>query len=118
MKYIKNFEYFSINEKYNSLTKFYHITDRKNLQSLLKGIEINKAGTWGQGNGLYVFNNESKAEEPDGIGSRLVNTMIELETILNEDNFDIDYEKDYGHELYKMNHANKILDELIDIING
>ena len=31
--------------------------------------------------------------------------------------FDIDYEKDYSHELYKINHANKILDELIDIIN-
>jgi len=23
--------------------------------------------------------------------------------------FDIDYEKNYGHELYKMNHANKII---------
>lgn len=32
--------------------------------------------------------------------------------------FDIDYEKDYGHELYKMNHANKIIDELIHIINN
>ena len=30
---------------------------------------------------------------------------------------DIDYEKDYGHELYKMNHANKIIDELMEIIN-
>ena len=32
--------------------------------------------------------------------------------------FDIDYEKDYGHELYKMNHANKIIDELMIIINN
>lgn len=92
MRYVKLFENFESTKK----VKFYHITDKENLTKLLSGIKVDRAATWGQGPGFYVSTSEKYCEEQEGVGSRLVDLMIEIETELTTDNFDIDYEMNYN----------------------
>lgn len=86
-----------INEKYNIKTLFYHISSKKHLYSLLKGIDMNKVkdNEWNQGKGVYFFKSEKWAEKQEGVGNTYVDIMIELETTLNFKNFEIDYEFSY-----------------------
>lgn len=83
-------------ENYNEKTSFYHITDDEMLDKLLDGIRVDLTKDWGQGKGFYVFKSKKRAEKLEGVGSRVVNVMIELEAVLNEKNFDIDYEMCYN----------------------
>lgn len=100
LKYVKLFESFNkINEKYGELKKFYHKTSTDFLDSFKKGIDINLSSERGQGSGFYVFNDLSYIKPlPIIKGSHhkgyLANQdcIIEIEAVLNETNFDIDYE--------------------------
>ena len=87
MKYLKLFENFNL-----GLRKLYHISSKDQLNGLLSGIKTDKAGSWGQGSGMYVSTSEKWCEEQEGVGSRYVDLMIELETEMRSDNFDMDYE--------------------------
>jgi hypothetical protein len=90
MKYLKLFESFNLGKQ-----KFYHITIKKNLDGLLNGIRIDKAQDWGQGPGFYVNTSEKLQDEQEGVGSNVVDLMIEIEAELSSDNFDMDYEMNY-----------------------
>ena len=97
MKYLKIYERFIL-EKYNQLTKFYHVTDKENLESLLNGIDITMSVGRGQGNGFYVITDQHAAENSVITSGQYVPTykkcdlLIEIEAVLNVENFDIDYE--------------------------
>ncbi len=97
MKFIKLYEKF-ISENYNQLSKFYHITEKENLESLLNGIDVKLSSDRGQGDGFYVVTDEKSAENTlvsSGFGQpshKKCDLLIEIEAILNTDNFDIDYE--------------------------
>jgi hypothetical protein len=97
MKFLKLYEKFIL-EKYNQLSKFYHVTDKEHLESLLNGIDITLSSSRTQGNGFYVVTDEKSAENTlisMGFGipaMKKCDLLIEIESILNTDNFDIDYE--------------------------
>ena len=99
MKLLKTFESFCY-KLYENLNlgekKFYHATDKKNLQSLLNGIVVNRKDLYSQGGGFYVNTSEKHLEELEGVGSVLISLMIEIETEFSNENFDIDYEMNYG----------------------
>lgn len=90
MKYIKLFESFNLGRQ-----KFYHITIKQNLDKLLSGIKIDKSQDWGQGPGFYVNTSEKLQDQQEGVGSNIVDLMIEIETELSSDNFDMDYEMNH-----------------------
>ncbi len=90
MKYLKLFESFNLGKR-----KFYHITIKQNLDKLLSGIKIDKSQDWGQGPGFYVNTSEELQNQQEGVGSNIVDLMIEIEAELSSDNFDMDYEMNY-----------------------
>jgi hypothetical protein len=97
MKHLKLYYKF-INENLGQKTKFYHLTEKHHLQSLLSGIDINKSLDRGQGSGFYVLtdlDSTQKLKITSGFGMPVFKNcdlLIEIESVLNEDNFDIDYE--------------------------
>jgi hypothetical protein len=97
MKFLKQYNGFIL-ERYNQLTKFYHVTSKDNLNSLLKGIDITLSKDRGQGSGFYVVTDLEAAENTKvtlGFGSpgfKVCDLLIEIESVLNTENFDIDYE--------------------------
>ena len=98
MKYLKLYEEFRLFETYGEKSKFYHVSDEENLDSLLNQIDINKSSERGQGLGFYVVNDLKSAENlrvTAGFAApsfKKCDLLIEIESILNEDNFDLDYE--------------------------
>lgn len=100
MRYIKLFETF------NNIRKVYHVSSKDQLEGLLSGIKTDNALSWGQGSGFYVNTSEKWCEEQEGVGSRIVNLMIELE--VNLDNIDIDYEMNYGLSKITENYIDKL----------
>ena len=101
MKYIKIFESFNIR-------KVYHVSSKDQLEGLLSGIKTDNALSWGQGSGFYVNTSEKWCEEQEGVGSRIVDLMIELEVDTKSDNFDIDYEMNYGLSKIVENYIDKL----------
>lgn len=97
MKFLKLYNGFIL-ERYNQLTKFYHVTSKEYLNSLLKGIDITLSKDRGQGSGFYVVTDLESAENMTvtlGFGSpgfKVCDLLIEIESVLNTENFDIDYE--------------------------
>lgn len=113
MKRIKTFESFSFKlyEKFNlGKKKFYHATDKKNLQSLLNGIVVDRKDSYSQGGGFYVNTSEKHLEELEGVGSVFISLMVEVEADLSNVNFDIDYEMNYS--------LSNVIDDLIDDVKN
>ena len=85
-----------LKEKYGEITPFYHLTDKYNLDSLLKGIQVDRTIDRGQGKGFYVSNDLKIIEgfkiRQIGYGSKPGGLIIEIQAIFNEENFDIDLE--------------------------
>jgi hypothetical protein len=93
MKYLKHWNLYL--ETYKQMTKFYHLSGKAHLDSLLNGIDIKKSSSRNQGDGFYV----STSPNINGINpsqltgdERTNDLMIGIEAILDEKNFDIDYE--------------------------
>jgi hypothetical protein len=87
MKHLKKF-----NESNEIENSFYHLTDEKHLNSLLNGtkkITFNKHSK-SQGNGFYLWKSERDAFEWTG-GSKS-DILLEYNTNLNLNNFELDYE--------------------------
>ena len=96
MKYLLNYKLFEssiITIKYGDVGKFYHATYSKNLDSFKNGIEP-KTNTTGhsttQGGGFYVWNKLEKLKNWNGLGK--TDLIIEIQTNLTINNFEIDYE--------------------------
>jgi hypothetical protein len=102
MKYLKLFENFT------DTNKVYHVSSKDQLEGLLSGIKTDNALSWGQGSGFYVNTSEKWCEEQEGVGSRMVDLMIELEGDTKSDNFDIDYEMNYGLSKIVETYINKL----------
>jgi len=96
MKLIDILNEILLKEKYGEITPFYHLADKYNLDSLLKGIQVDVSTDRGQGKGFYVSNDlkiierfkikyETGEVKPGGL-------IIEIQAIFNEENFDIDLE--------------------------
>jgi len=84
-----------LKEKYGEITPFYHLADKYNLDSLLKGIQVDVSTDRGQGKGFYVSNDLKTIEGFKIIipgGRKPGGLIIEIQTIFNEENFDIDLE--------------------------
>jgi hypothetical protein len=84
-----------LKEKYGELTPFYHLADKKDLDSLLKGIQIDRSDDRGQGKGFYVSNDLKTIENiqiRSVISYKSGGLIIEIKTIFNEENFDLDLE--------------------------
>jgi hypothetical protein len=108
MRYLKLFESFT------DKNKVYHISSKDQLERLLSGIKTDNALSWGQGIGFYVNTSEKWCEEQEGVGSRMVDLMIELEADAKSDNFDVDYEMNYGLSKIVENYINKLKDMFDD----
>ncbi len=86
MKFLKQYNGFIL-ERYNQLTKFYHVTSKDNLNSLLKGIDITLSKDRGQGSGFYVVTDLEAAENTKvtlGFGSpgfKVCDLLIEIESV-------------------------------------
>lgn len=97
MKFLKLY-YGFILENYNQLTKFYHVTSKEHLNSLINGIDITRSKDRGQGGGFYVVTDLEAAENMTvtlGFGTpanKVCDLLIEIESVLDTENFDIDYE--------------------------
>ena len=97
MKHLKWFDRF-INESYGEKMRFYHVSEKEHLSSLLKSIDIKRSLERGQGSGFYVLTDLSYAEKINITGGfgmpfmKKCDLLIEIEAVLNEDNFDLDYE--------------------------
>ena len=84
-----------LKEKYGEITPFYHLADKYNLDSLLKGIRIDVSTDREQGKGFYVSNDLKTIEGFKIIipgGRKPGGLIIEIQAIFNEENFDIDLE--------------------------
>ena len=84
-----------LKEKYGEITPFYHLADKYSLDSLLKGIQVDRTIDRGQGKGFYVSNDLKTIEGFKIIipgGRKPGGLIIEIQTIFNEENFDIDLE--------------------------
>jgi hypothetical protein len=110
MKKIKTFQSFineafnrnyncKLYEKYGETMQFYHLTNLENLKKFKNGIDIKIASIRGQGDGFYVLNNLNSLKgwtinvgEIAIHGTKKTDCIIEIEAILNETNFDLDYE--------------------------
>ncbi len=102
MRYLKLFESFT------DTNKVYHVSSKDQLEGLLSGIKTDNALSWGQGSGFYVNTSEKWCEEQEGVGSRMVDLMIELEADTKSDNFDVDYEMNYGLSKIIETYINKL----------
>jgi hypothetical protein len=102
MRYLKLFESFT------DTNKVYHVSSKDQLEGLLAGIKTDNALSWGQGSGFYVNTSEKWCEEQEGVGSRMVDLMIELEADTKSDNFDVDYEMNYGLSKIVETYINKL----------
>ena len=102
MRYLKLFESFT------DTNKVYHVSSKDQLEGLLAGIKTDNALSWGQGSGFYVNTSEKWCEEQEGVGSRMVDLMIELEADTKSDNFDVDYEMNYGLSKIIETYINKL----------
>lgn len=97
MKFLKLYHGFIL-EKYNQLTKFYHVTSKEYLDSLINGIDITLSKDRGQGQGFYVLTDLESAENMSvtlGFGApanKVCDLLIEIESVLDTQNFDVDYE--------------------------
>jgi hypothetical protein len=94
MKYLKLYNKF-VFETYGQKTNFYHVAEKENLYSLLKSIDIKRTSDRGQGSGFYVVTDLNIAEKMkinQGPSTKKNELIIEIESILDEDNFDLDYE--------------------------
>jgi len=100
MKHLNNWSKFTkIYEKYGDLRKFYHKTSKENIDSFNNGIELNRSAERGQGDGFYVFTDLEIVKKtkiikgPQHRGYGLTqDCIIEIESVFNETNFDLDYE--------------------------
>ena len=97
MRYLKKFN--DIFEGYGSKTKFYHKGSMEDLESFKNGINLKYSIERGQGEGFYVFNDLDFIKNTRVIKGphhtsflKPQNCIIEIESILNETNFDLDYE--------------------------
>lgn len=100
MKHLNNWSKFTkIYEKYGNLRKFYHKTSKDYIDSFNNGIELNRSTERGQGDGFYVFTDLEivktigiiKGPHHGGFGLTQ-DCIIEIESVFNETNFDLDYE--------------------------
>ena len=100
MKHLNNWSKFTkIYEKYGNLRKFYHKTSKDYIDSFNNGIELNRSTERGQGDGFYVFTDLEivktigiiKGPQHRGYGLTQ-DCIIEIESVFNETNFDLDYE--------------------------
>ena len=138
LKYVKLFENFIFeNLKLNQKCKFYHKSPLKNLQSLLSGINPNTDGSFhskSQGGGFYCFSDfdlcknwSSKIQQIDKDGKLVFKpsdsikdgyVIIEFETELNINNFEIDYELGFRGETNKTMNTGQYFSKIIDIIKS
>ena len=87
-----------LKEKYGEITPFYHLADKDSLDSLLKGIRVDRTIDRGQGKGFYVSNDLKTIEgfkvkqTISFLGNKPGGLIIEIQAIFNEENFDIDLE--------------------------
>ena len=87
-----------LKEKYGEITPFYHLADKYSLDSLLKGIQVDRTIDRGQGKGFYVSNDLKTIEgfkvkqTISFLGNKPGGLIIEIQAIFNEENFDIDLE--------------------------
>jgi hypothetical protein len=87
-----------LKEKYGEITPFYHLADKDSLDSLLKGIRVDRTIDRGQGKGFYVSNDLKTIEgfkvkqTMSFLGNKPGGLIIEIQAIFNEENFDIDLE--------------------------
>lgn len=138
LKYVKLFENLIFeNLKLNQKCKFYHKSPLKNLQSLLSGIDPKTDGSIhskSQGGGFYCFSDfdvcknwSSKIQQIDKNGKLVFNpsdsikdgfVIIEFETELNINNFEIDYELGFRHETNKMMNTGQYFSKIMDIVKS